>query len=516
TTLALASKLTPLAKKYPNNYSSGDNHYFSQSVVSIHARGQLVSLPKGSNKMNPSHLVSDHLVRIAILGCGMMGQEHISYINKYSNLAIRFLCDPAKSSTDIALSMIESVDTGGNTEIPRVFFEEKHLLEHIDEIDLLVIASPNHMHTPQLLRWGQYDITILVEKPVAVSEKQVAALKAAYLKAKIWVAMEYRFIPAINKLLQVLPDVGHIKKVTIRENRYPFLSKVEEWNKDVNKSGDTLVEKCCHFFDLFRLITGQEMDSCVSKVHRGLLWDHYGYQYHEDKGVVPIIDSAYVLLDFTPRENDMMGNTVESEEVMRKHTAQQSTIGCLELCMFAEGSRHQEEIIVTGMKGRVEAYLPENKVFLYQRPTPEGLWKDKSKPPPQESFSEEIFDCSDLRQVYDFANDIPNMHSGYHYCSTAIEWKYLIDAIKDSKQGNPFIPQVSLDDGIKAVEMGIESMKNISTRGESGPKSSVKAHSSKSSENLLNHDLTVNRSGVTTEFMEVSDDCDGEYKGKMQ
>ena len=83
--------------------------------------------------------------------------------------------------------------------------DEKELLQHVDEIDLLVIASPNYMHTPQLLKWGKYDITILVEKPVAISEKQVSALKAAKsdFKARIWVAMEYRFIPAINKLLQV-------------------------------------------------------------------------------------------------------------------------------------------------------------------------------------------------------------------------------------------------------------------------------------------------------------------------
>lgn len=148
---------------------------------------------------------------------------------------------------------------------PTVFPEENQLLEHVDDIDLLVIASPNFMHTPQLIRWGKYDITILVEKPVAINLEQVAMLKSANLRAKIWVAMEYRFIPAINKLLQLLPEVGPIKKVAIRENRYPFLSKIGEWNKDVNKSGDTLVEKCCHFFDLFRLITGQEMDSCVSK-----------------------------------------------------------------------------------------------------------------------------------------------------------------------------------------------------------------------------------------------------------
>ena len=156
------------------------------------------------------------------------------------------------------------------------------------------------------------------------------------------------------------------------------------------------------------------------------------------------------------------------------------------------------------------AYLPENKVFLYQRPTPQGLWIDKSKPPPQESFSEEIYDCSDLRQVYDFADSIPKMHSGYHYCSTAIEWKYLIDAINGTKEGKHFVPKVSLDDGIKAVEMGISAMKNISNSGNEMSKS-VKAHSSKSSDNLLNHVLN------STALMKVIDhNCDGEYKGNMQ
>ena len=193
--------------------------------------------------------------------------------------------------------------------------------------------------------------------------------------------------------------------------------------------------------------------------------------------MTPIIDSAYVLLDF------------ESDDVSSKYAAQQSTLGCLELCMFAEGSRHQEEIIVTGMNGRLEAYLPENKVFLYQRPTSGGLWTDKSKPPPQGSFSEEVFDCSELADVYDFADELPSMHAGYHYCSTAIEWKYLIDAIKGTQDGKPFVPQVSLDDGIKAVEMGIASMKNITNHGDA-VSTKVTAHSSKSADNLL--DLVLN------------------------
>lgn len=91
--------------------------------------------------------------------------------------------------------------------------------------------------------------------------------------------------------------------------------------------------------------------------------------------------------------------------------------------------------------------------------------------------------------MYDFADSIPEMHSGYHYSSTAIEWKYLIDAIRDSREGGqPFVPKVSLDDGIKAVEMGITSQANISNNGigrTAKVVSPAKAVREKSSEDLL-------------------------------
>lgn len=108
------------------------------------------------------------------------------------------------------------------------------------------------------------------------------------------------------------------------------------------------------------------------------------------------------------------------------------------------------------------------------------------------------------------------MHSGYHYCSTAIEWKYLIDAIKESEKGNLFVPKVSLDDGIKAVEMGISSMNNITNEESRSKIAPVRAFSSQSSENLLDlvlsPALATSHGHVKEAFMRVIDVCDGEYK----
>jgi predicted dehydrogenase len=377
-------------------------------------------------------------IRVAVLGCGMMGQEHVSYMSGYPHVKLVYLCDPEPNSIKDSLEMFRKVSPGKAE--PQIVESEEVLFSMIDCFDLLVIATPNHMHTPVLLKWGMQKVSILCEKPIAVNEEQVAQLKAAVpsFQANIWVAMEYRYIPAVQKLLSLRSRVGQIKAVTIRENRFPFLSKVGEWNKKVANTGDTLVEKCCHFMDLFRLITGQEVNGCSSRVQRGLINYQDGYNVQKDTEV-NIIDSAYVLLDF---DN---GNNVQA-----KH---HRTMGCLELCMYADGSRHQEEIIVTGTEGRLEAYLPENKTYCYMRPSHAG-WPDKSKPPPVASIAEEIFDCSDLSDVYEFADSLPK-HTGYHYGSTAVEWKLLLDAIEHARTGERFQAQVSVEDGIAAVEIGI-------------------------------------------------------------
>jgi hypothetical protein len=136
-----------------------------------------------------------------------MGQEHISYIMGYSNqVRIDYLCDPYQPSLDKAQKIMNDFAIGDpvltektRDHRPRVFTDEAELFEHVDDIDLLIIASPNYTHTPILQRWGRHDITILVEKPVAVSQQQHDDLLRASCspewKARIWVAMEYRYIP---------------------------------------------------------------------------------------------------------------------------------------------------------------------------------------------------------------------------------------------------------------------------------------------------------------------------------
>ena len=112
-------------------------------------------------------------------------------------------------------------------------------------------------------------------------------------------------------------------------------------------------------------------------------------------------------------------------------------------------------------QGRLEAYLPENKVYSFRRPNLEE-WQDRSVPPPESSIHEEVFDCSDVKDVHGIDTDMPT-HGGYHYSSTAVEWYHLIQTMDRFRHTGQWRPQVSLTDGIRAVELGLSATKALGT-----------------------------------------------------
>ena len=113
--------------------------------------------------------------------------------------------------------------------------------------------------------------------------------------------------------------------LSIREHRFPFLQKVDDWNRFNKNTGGTLVEKCCHFFDLMRRIIGSEPVRVMASAGRDV--NHLDESYNGD--VPDILDNAYVIFDF-------------------KNGAR----ALLDLCMFAEASRHNEELCAIGETGK--------------------------------------------------------------------------------------------------------------------------------------------------------------------
>ena len=113
----------------------------------------------------------------------------------------------------------------------------------------------------------------------------------------IWVAMEYRYMPPLASLLEEIRNpscLGQLKTLSIREHRFPFLVKVGNWNRFNANSGGTLVEKCCHFFDLMNLITQSQATKVFASGGMGV--NHLDECYSGKKP--DIIDQAFVIVEF--------------------------------------------------------------------------------------------------------------------------------------------------------------------------------------------------------------------------
>lgn len=352
-------------------------------------------------------------VRYALVGAGTMGQEHIRNINLIDGAEVVAVADPNDAMRE------KAQETAGPA--CQAFSSHQEMLDR-GGIDALLVASPNHTHHPIMLDILEAGLPILCEKPLGISVDECADIeaKANAKGVPVWVAMEYRFMPPITRLVEEVHagTAGTVRMLSIREHRYPFLDKVGNWNRYQENTGGTLVEKCCHFFDLMRLVLQSDP---VRVYASGSMDVNHHDEEHLDQPA-DMIDNAYVIVEFATGARAM-----------------------LDLCMFAEGSQWQESISATGNIARIDAYIPG----------PARFSSNGSSVPAELAISARA-DKVERRER--LALDPSVLHAGDHYGSTFYQHQKFIDMVR-----NGGTPQVSLRDGLVAVKVGAAAEESVRT-----------------------------------------------------
>jgi len=350
-----------------------------------------------------------------MIGCGMMGHEHLRNIAFLPDTKVTAIYEPDAQMASVAASFAPDA----------VFYDSIEALLAAPELDCLVIVSPNFCHMDQLdLIAKLRPLPILVEKPLFTNPDDAARIEAFRntYPAPVWVAMEYRYMPPIAALRDMVDAAtGGIKMLTVQEHRYPFLRKVGDWNRFSEKSGGTFVEKCCHFFDLMRLLTKSEPVQIMASAGQDV--NHLDEVY--DGQTSDILDNGYVIVDFANGMRAM-----------------------LELCMFAEGARYQEEISAMGPSGKIEALVPGPGRFwpehLGEAPTPQIIVSPREPRGPE------------LRE---FPVDPTLLEAGDHNGSTFYQHEGFLALVRGERDH----ADVSLEDGWKAVAMGLAAQESAAT-----------------------------------------------------
>lgn len=347
-------------------------------------------------------------LRYGLIGAGMMGREHVRNLALVPGARVTAFSDPDEKSRRESGALIG--------EGARPFADHRDLIDS-GLVDALVIASPNDTHAAILadIFAAPKKLPALVEKPVCTRIADCAALKerAAAHAAPVWVAMEYRYMPPIAELVHSVRagDIGALKMFAIREHRYPFLEKVGDWNRFSARTGGTLVEKCCHFFDLMRLIVGAE----ATRLYASGAMDVNHRDERYDGKAPDILDNAFVTVDFA-----------------------NGARAALDLCMFADGSYWQEEIAATGDRAKVECFIPG----------PARFWKGEGGFPEAEIALSPRGEKNPRRRKVHV--DEKALAAGDHHGSTYYQHLRFRDAILGDGD-----VEVTMEDGLKAVVIGL-------------------------------------------------------------
>jgi predicted dehydrogenase len=78
------------------------------------------------------------------------------------------------------------------------------------------------------------------------------------------------------------------------EYRPPFLDKVNQWNKFNRNSGGTLVEKCCHYFDLINVVAQSRPRRVYASGDQAVNFLDFEWQGEQSD----IDDHAMVIIDY--------------------------------------------------------------------------------------------------------------------------------------------------------------------------------------------------------------------------
>ncbi len=279
---------------------------------------------QGDDRYIYAHAAPAH--SIGIIGTGTIGQEHMRVAYMLGRARVHGVYDLAAESLDVAIGGFEAYAG----EVP-VRYESLEAACNDPDTDALFICTPNYTHIDVFEVAAKSGKAIFLEKPMATTiedAKRIVEVANSY-GSFVQVGLQYRYkAPYVEARHEVLDrgSLGNVRMVSMSEYRPPFLDKVGQWNKYARYSGGTLVEKCCHYFDLMNLFAGSMPERVLASSGQAVNFT----EFEKDGERADIDDHAFVIVEYA-----------------------NGARGSFTLNMFAP--HFYEELVVSGDSGRMVA-----------------------------------------------------------------------------------------------------------------------------------------------------------------
>lgn len=216
--------------------------------------------------------------RVGIIGCGAILRRHVEAINNNDNFKLIALCDTQK---DVLNAVKLKYNVGA-------YQDYKNMLKS-EDLNFIVIATPNGLHVEQSLVCLQNNCDILVEKPVSLNPSDVIKIQEAAKKnkQKAYCVLQVRLNPSVQVFKKTIDKglIGNIRGISLIQRWQRPIEYFTGWRSIPNIGGGTLYECGIHYIDIMNYILGKS---------RILKSSVYTTKHKHSE----IEDTIYSLLDF--------------------------------------------------------------------------------------------------------------------------------------------------------------------------------------------------------------------------
>ncbi len=250
-------------------------------------------------------------IRFAIIGCGHIAQRHAQHANHYGVLVA--VCDVIRNKAE---SLVASCQTNQqenkqindqstnqyNNHLVIIYEEIDALLLDDLALDLIVICTPNGLHSLHSIKALNAGYHVLVEKPMAIKTADCLLMMEAATRAdkRIFTVKQNRFNPPVVALKKEI-DAGALGKIFSIQiscfwNR-PAAYYKHSWHGSADLDGGILFTQFSHFIDLLYWLFGDVKS--VQAIAEN--FSHQGMISNEDCGAVlmKLNSGAIVTLNYS-------------------------------------------------------------------------------------------------------------------------------------------------------------------------------------------------------------------------
>jgi len=307
------------------------------------------------------------MLGVGLVGPGWVAAQHLQAFQANPRTRIVALCgrDEARARERLA-------DAGVVIPDARFTTRYKDLLTAPD-IDIISIATPNHLHAAQAIAAADAGKHILLEKPTGLDQAELTAIRTAVTRAGVRsiVSFELHYNPYL-RFAKWLRESGQLGRLVFA--RFQYLSRVTDWYPGwswvrTNKSGRShLLAAGCHAVDALRWCTGLEVRE-VSAFHTKVT---AGYQWPTSIVVNLTLDgprkNAPVLAQLTSSTDlqlpytfgvEMMGDRASlRDDLILWHDHAVDIDQLRRACPFDDVTFHEARTITGAPAIRVETHMP--------------------------------------------------------------------------------------------------------------------------------------------------------------